>query len=135
MNFDIPILAKHMRLEKNIKHENEDKLELDRWATWSRSKCLSYTRSFFGNMLHKVYILLIFLGETEPWSHSDPSFYNRIIHYQKSVIDYQWKNFKNCSKKSHPFMSFWKITKGLYICDLSMKIFGVFLEPHCLILS
>ena len=42
------------------------------------------------------------------------------------VINYQWGNFKNNSEKSHPFMSFWKATKGLYICDLCSKIFRVF---------
>ena len=48
---------------------------------------------------------------------------NCVIDYQRFVIDYQWENFKNNSEKSHPFMSFRKIIKDLYICDLCSNIF------------
>jgi len=56
----------------------------------------------------------------------DSSIINCAIDYHRSVIDYQRGNFKNNSVKSHPFMSFWKATKGLYIYDLCSKIFRVF---------
>ena len=56
----------------------------------------------------------------------DSSIINYVIDYQRSIIDYQWGNFKNNSEESHLFMSFWKAIEGLYICDLFSKIFKVF---------
>jgi len=56
----------------------------------------------------------------------ESSLHNCIIDYQRVIIDYQWGNFKSYSEKSHPFISFWKTTKGLKICDLSTKVFKRF---------